>query len=334
MNINISSPIAIDPTRSKYEEVKKILESLTEDCNTSISGDYLEEILKQIEIHGVPSSYEKIFRKHKWFFYHGSLESLESCYRNSKEFDRKRAVSLFHKHIECLKTQGYDVNKPLMDRSSLSTPLYTSLVNKSSALVSAIIDSGADIDYSCFFSFTKSQPFVDEMDEIVTTIADRERTDYFLCTLTSPLRSAAHYGNDRAVRSLVKAKADINRSHGIITPVYPLQSAIRANSESSNLDTVKAIVELGADLFILNEEGLTVASLARRARREDIANYLDEKMVSYIKERENILLVFIPVNVLTSIILDYITGDTKKKQSAVDGSSKDSSLVGRISVIS
>lgn len=341
-NSEITQPLI----QNIYEEDIKFLDDLSD--NKPITYQYVEEILCIIEKNGFSvknqqeinysssNCQEHILRcikkhvdsnhleiGHKWCNHLIRLCKLETCHRNSKTFDIQRLVRIFYMHIEFLKRENFTVNENLNGQTltveGLSSVDFTPIalaVNKSApALLTALIKSGADVN--CAYKDGSRSPlhFIPEKgsdtinDEMITILTENgcdpnaRKSNY-----SSPLWCMALRGHTRNVRSLVRAKANVNLL-GRDCLTSPLQEA----ASMGFFPTVKAIVEFGGDLFykknnagrIFTDGRLTAEELARTKDhlQKDylqIAKYLGIRMT---------LLNYIPVSAVSKIVLEYFGED-------------------------
>ena len=86
----------------------------------------------------------------------------------------------------------------------------------------------------------------------------------------SPLAAATARGRRAAILTLVKAVADVNLS----LPTHPTGNALSAAAASNQEDSVKLLIELGADVNVplASEYGSALATAASWAGTEAMSN--------------------------------------------------------------
>jgi len=75
------------------------------------------------------------------------------------------------------------------------------------------------------------------------------------------LHTAAAFGEMRIVRKLILAGSDVN--------------ALTVSAGSGHLDVV-LLVDNGADLFVVNKQGLTAAMCAKKFGHKEVEQFLDQ----------------------------------------------------------
>lgn len=265
---------------SKYEETVKFVEKLSWHHSSSISEEYLTEILSLLETHGIlsiPKESEKTYDS-KWDFHMHNLKMLEVCFRKSQEFTIEKASNIFYKHFEAIKKQGFEINGILNRMGDI--PLCAVTYSRHPALVKALIKAGADINSGVSYcngsiisspltiiSTSLSSPFEDGLTEECIQILTKHGCDPNKVDRgweeekTTPLWLAALNGHDAAVRALVNAKAHINTEINDPTYSTALQAATLGNG--FYLQTMKVLVELGANLFTKNSKQQTALDLSK-----------------------------------------------------------------------
>lgn len=319
-----------------HEEVIKLLESNDRAGIPAISEDFLAEILNHFETHhfetqGIPLPFSLGRHKYKWVFHMSKLRTLDMKVRCSKKFNMEAVIRIFSKHLEFMIKQGFEVNAELLHQDK--TPLGSAALNRCPALIGALIRVGANVNYGSYSVYAdgrvssssplkglhfnslekrseEGQELIDQCIEILTANGcdpnAHVQDPIYVNQRLTPLWYAAHFGETGTVRSLVKAKADIDfETNHIFGDSTALQASVY-EPHFANLATTKALVELGADLFIKNKEGKTAADIAKDKKLSTIACFLDKAMVDFIAETRVSFLAYDIPSVLINIIGEYL----------------------------
>lgn len=339
---------------SNHEGVIKFLELVESgEISPVISEAYLAKILKLLETQGIPLPRKPDLNIYKWFFHLSRLENLEKCVRKSEKFNIEVVEKIFTTHLEFIIKQGFDVNKKLQSQDN--TPLGSAARSKCPGLIGALINVGANVKYGSVYTDGRSSSPLYEVvhNPIQDESVDRQKLiDQCIEILVkngcdpntykqnpqkpserlTPLWYAAHFGEEVTVRSLVRAKADINfETNHLFGDSTPLQASVYEKN-FANLATTKALVELGADLFIKNSAGYTAADIAKEQGQTEIACYLDKSMNDYRRKTHNTLKKhFLPA--LISIIMDYLFFSGSSSAKSNSSSSSGLTLKDRITVL-
>lgn len=89
------------------------------------------------------------------------------------------------------------------------------------------------------------------------------------------LIAAAHLGNVEAVRILIAAKAPLNLVNNLGWTAL-MEAIVLGPGDRRHIDTLKALVEAGADVNIADRQGTTPLQHARRRGYTDMARILED----------------------------------------------------------
>lgn len=303
-----SSEVSITSITPYKKELEFFKTNSYSEIKSTISYEFMEKLVKVLENPHLRNL--DLVAKGDWCLCVWRISIIEHCFRKSEEFTLEKASSVFLQFFESVQKQGFDVNLPLSPNDY--TALGWATEYRAPAVITALIEAGADVNGG------KRHPLVHIMGESNV----RPKPPYELveqcfdilvkngCNPNSlvekdkvtPLWIAAIRGDSHnLIRSLVKAKADVNVKTGNLDAT-PLQAALKCSVDRFDIDdslpTVKTLVELGADIF---------AADGRKVEFK-IANYLN-KIAYPMKQTQTIFLNldFIP-KVLKNIVLEYLFG--------------------------
>lgn len=233
--------------------------------------------------------------EYPWASHISKLKLCEGLFRNSSTFSMEKATIIFQQHFESLKKMGFDVNAELTGEGC--TPLGWAVLSKSPALLAALINSGAPVcvaknskvsvtttplHWVCW-GHGKESLIVECVEILIKNGCDPNTRELEINSQDKlqkliPLWYAAHLDKKAVVKTLVKAKADINfETNHVDGDSTALQTAAFS---CRYLSTVQTLVELGADLFAVNSKKQTAAAIARDKKHIEIANFLDKAMAA------------------------------------------------------
>lgn len=321
--MSVNFPV-ISNTIQTHEEDVKFSDSLSKDEKSIYSDESLDLIIKSLInhdgcFHGDVLKRDNVVPENVWECYLKRLSKVEREFRASKQFNFDKTIKFFQFNIAWIKELGFMINEPfsLLLGAVSRTPIGTATYEKCPALVGALVSCGSNVncgiqynsipDSSPLHSLidgNDTQELIDQcVDILVSHGCDPNGTAYKQKE-HSPLWHAASKGQPKVVRALVKAKADIN-----LRNVFDLYgsppTALLVSAQSSNLATVKALVELGADLFAKNGYKRTAAVLARSSDHFDRAAFLDKSVAVFIDGTRQTLLKYSIPKDLINIIFGY-----------------------------
>lgn len=243
------------------------------------------------------------------------LCSLEKCVRKSEDFNFKNVTVLFRQHITFLIIGGNNFNTyyPM-------TQLEFAIKNRASALATALMETGhAKCDTKKVIDMLVKPS--DEPRELTKEIIDifvkqgwnlnhQRFGDHQFPALWEAIRRE----NDKGIWALVNAKADINQqlSHRYATPLHFIvqRDPTITWSLSQISNSIKLIIELGADILALSTIGETPEDLARKSSGRKEAIYLLKNRVLLVyKEVQKSLTLTIGNDYLINIVMDYLKSD-------------------------
>lgn len=288
----------------------------------------------------------------RWHYHMLNLEELEIRFRNSHEYTSEKAIEIFHIHFEELKKyvfkEPFSANLKLFSHTVgeeyYLTPIGYAYSRKLPALIHALIKSGANRDCG-FISTMKNVPLylreisplslmyytphkehsfytpfqLHKLKELCTKILlDHEANpNAFVLgeeTGTTVLNMSVFKNDHEMITLLVSSKAEINPSQQSV--INPLKVAV---TKSPSLDTVKTLIQLGADIFSLDSEtrtfedfSLTHSKVIENSSKEGaatsikISEYLKDAKIRIIKRSETTLLDLHIPQVLIDIIINYL----------------------------
>lgn len=335
----------------KYDTSPDISEkSLREILKLSIRHTAQEEE-KETNSRNQNSSFNFIGR---WQYHMLNLEELEIRFRNSHEYTSEKAIEIFQSHFEELKKyafhDSFDVNIKLFSNAVggeyYLTPIGYAYSRRMPTLIHALIKSGANKD--CGFITSKNVPlFLKEISplSLMYYVPHIEESFYNpfqlrklrnLCTKilldhgtnpnafvlgakpgTTVLNMSVSNNDHEMVTLLVSSKAEINPSNQDV--INPLKTAV---TNSPSLDTVKILIQLGADIFRLDPKirtsfedfALTYSRDIESSSKEGaatsikISEYLKDAKIRIIKRSETTLLDLHIPQALVDIIIKYLWG--------------------------
>lgn len=317
-----------------------------------VSEKYCKEILELVELKDFPSHKE-------WGLHCRALVHLEKCFQKSATYTVEKAIIIFSKHISVISQLGFTPNLPESmipyNFVAYHTPLGLAFKHRCPALTSVFIKLGADINfgYKCedilkskiqklspysgfepeniWLDYNASafkkihQDLTDQcMEMLVRHGSDpnriEDRFDDGTVKLTPLLRAIAD-GDLTRIRSLVKAKADINLS--VIYPYRGGSTPLLAACSAYRFKGIGILLELGADPFELNREseseaaeferactdGFTAAEYARSESNIEQAQIIEAYCEKIFKEITITLTGLNFTSVLIPIVIDYLSKD-------------------------
>ena len=89
------------------------------------------------------------------------------------------------------------------------------------------------------------------------------------------LIAAAHLGHAEVVRMLIEAKAPLNHVNNLGWTAL-MESIVLGNGQRKHIDTLKALVDAGADVNIPDKQGITPLQHARRRGYVEMARILEQ----------------------------------------------------------
>jgi ankyrin repeat protein len=89
------------------------------------------------------------------------------------------------------------------------------------------------------------------------------------------LIAAAHLGHAEVVRMLIEHKAPLNHVNNLGWTAL-MESIVLGNGQRKHIDTLKALVEAGADVNIADKQGITPLQHARRRGYVEMARILEQ----------------------------------------------------------
>lgn len=176
------------------------------------------------------------------------------------------AVGLGYKDIALtLIKNGIDINA--IDNNSRNA-LWTVVDNSKSDMIKLLADNKIDVNYIdptqndniLYYAVTKNN--VNAVKELLNT---KVNVHYLLDNFTILHCAASYPSTDKEIFKMLKDKGvDINAKDKV--GMTPLEMAIALNRS----DNVRALVELGADKTIKNNQGVDAIELAKRMGHDDI----------------------------------------------------------------
>ena len=173
--------------------------------------------------------------------------------------------------VECLRVClefGLNINAATVHTGL--TPLHQAIKNGHAAAVSLLLESGADAriktrDDDTVFHMAAANSGA----EIIRMLAATNAADMVSASDSSglsPLHIAAAFFNVHAIHALAGAGAEVNKvGHGGYTPLHHVLRVIPPQGDE-RLKTVKALIEVGADVLKANDSGFGNTPLHLAAR--------------------------------------------------------------------
>jgi uncharacterized protein len=170
--------------------------------------------------------------------------------------------------VEYLLAKGANVNA--RDTESNETALTNAVKQRHTAIVKALIAAKADVSLRDKFDFNAFTTAVAGGDqEIAGMLLDAgAKVGEGMSSLT-PLAFAVSSGDTSMIRFLVERGADVNQGAKSGDQTALISAIIGAQIES-----VKALIELKADVNAKMKDGMTPLKLARKGDQEDIVRLL------------------------------------------------------------
>lgn len=311
---------------ANYEEEFKFLNNSNyKSKGYPISVEYFGKIIKVMGNSELLSHIEtKSGDGKEWATHIWKLLHLEKCFRKSKEFTMDIAIDIFFQHFESIKKQGFDVNAVVSGNGN--TALSWATERTSPAIITALIKAGVTAKcvfapyadpFQRIFSSKESEELVDQSIDILAKSGFDPNVRLLpMCTnnetLVTPLWIASKSHSSHVIRSLVKAKADINIEIHHPEGSTALQAALISDSkfddDPEKLSTVKTLIELGANIFIEKGKGKTVADMLNKDihfEKEKVDVFLDNIIFTINAHVELSKLEYFP-KVITNIVFEYL----------------------------
>lgn len=281
------------------------------------------------------------------YFYHNQLVyyfGLDYLFKNSEEYTLDKATKIFQSHFEALQKKGFDVNGSEDGRYNIYTPLGLALDKTMPSLVRALINLGADVN--CYLKQSDGTVLQHCLPNIVTWPAENSQYEnqrmcidlllkngcdpnsekaMDLLGKTPALTSAVIHRKEPWIQLLVASKADIDitTSEDEIEAITPLFFA----ATMSKISTVKLLVDLGANLFLLNSKMQSVVDVVKQKENIENATYLNQAQILFIEKVFSCLIDSMKVKAVINIVVEYLIYPLK-----FDSVSKQVSLVKTTSV--
>ncbi|MCC6697217.1 MAG: ankyrin repeat domain-containing protein [Candidatus Hydrogenedentes bacterium] len=165
--------------------------------------------------------------------------------------------------VTALLDSGANGNFTLRDRNG-ETPLTLAYEERNTALISALIEHGVDVDYpnASGFNVLSIAALTGKTKELDAMI--RLGANVNAAIPTPPLRAAAHAGQVDAVRFLIEHGADPNA-------VPAGCNALVAAARGGHADVVKVLIDSGANIAARDTTGRTVLTVAEMSGLSDDA---------------------------------------------------------------
>lgn len=259
-----------------------------------ISEKNLIHILDSFEKSGIPEE-PKHGTRYKWVNHLSTLKMLEKCFRLSSDFSNEKAESIFSKHIEFMKINGFNLDEELVDQDD--TPISSAVRQNCPILLEALLRSGAKVDNVREYSHEQAihclagrspmndiDPMYAYAPELTIQClqilikygANPNATERAIaCTVDyrlTPMWRAAHFGSEEIIEALANVKADVNQE---TNHLFGDSTPIQAAAYSGHLQSVIKLIELGADPKLKNSEQESASDLARKNGHIETAVYLD-----------------------------------------------------------
>jgi hypothetical protein len=294
-------------SETKHSLISILHERLLRISKSPITENQLIALLTALEEH----SFEKGLPIEKRAFYifdtdkFGNilllLAQLEKIFRLSKDFSFDKAVSIFLKFFDFLKSKSFDVNTPHLFPDAL-LPVSFFAIKLCPALLKTVCLSGADVNQpdddeemqgstKRAIHYVSYDPNLDPNLTVETILtlkslgADIDAQDLWG---TTKLMEACEEGHTLSIQTLLKAGAKVNHFRpsppsGI--PCTPLQTAAR----EGHLEAVKTLIEYGADPTMVSQKlifdhshgrhvwkpvPMTAYDFAVSEKRKDVMAYL------------------------------------------------------------
>lgn len=252
-----------------------------------ISENNLILIIDSFEKIGIP---EPRGLQYKWVYHLSTLQMLEKCFRLSSDFSNENAVSIFSRHIEYAKTNGFNIDEEL--ESQDETPISKAVKQKCPSILEALLQNGAKVDNArtddhqqaihCLdflrpITSSDSPEMVKQCLQILIKYgANPNATERAVACLVdyklTPIWRAAHFGNVETIEALANFGADVNQeTNHLFGDSTPLQAA----AYEGHIQAVKKLIELGADPKLKNSKQESASDLARKKGHIGIVAYLD-----------------------------------------------------------
>lgn len=182
------------------------------------------------------------------------------------------AVGLGHKDVALtLIKNGIDINA--IDNNSRNA-LWTAVDNSKSEMIKLLADNKIDVNYIdptqndniLYYAVTKNN--VNAVKELLNT---KVNVHYLLDNFTILHCAASYPSTDKEIFKMLKDKGvDINAKDK--AGMTPLEMAIALNRSNN----VMALIELGADKTIKNNQGIDAIELAKRMGNNEIISLLEK----------------------------------------------------------
>lgn len=308
----------------QYYEVRKFLDQfdIYEDKSTYINTETLQSMLIVLE--------GQSDLKNESAEHFGRLTRLENMYQNSPDYNSDRIMSLF---IE-LKT----IEQP--DDYFRSLCISNSIPFQASASYNLLMKDKQQPEFSFMWGIKQlsylprkekfdSERFLKLTNQTIKVIFDNsllyihksnpiemdmEGVETML--IHNPLielikESPEHVISSQVFKLLINAKADVNYKYTQRMPESPQSSTLlQMATQIGSLPMLKTIIEVGADLFVLNDKGKTASQMAKELdfinENAEKADLLELAMRTFVVKSLNELGSYLP-RVLCNLVLEYVT---------------------------
>lgn len=185
--------------------------------------------------------------------------------------------------IFCKKSkESDDLKQKILETGTLfnESPLHRAAWGNNSKIVTALIESGANIEALNHSGETPlHRAALRGGKEIVENLLARGAQVNALTTVVkvAPLHYAAKYNNNDIVTLLINKGANVNiTNYNGNTPLHEVADADNVYADQSGFDIVaKNLIDHGANKHAKNKDGKTPLDLAKEKRREEIIKILE-----------------------------------------------------------
>jgi hypothetical protein len=222
------------------------------------------------------------------------LGFLEEYHRKSKDFNYDTTLLSFIEHLNHMKSVGFNVNDVFHNENF--TPAYLCSADNRVALLRALYFVGADFNKEFWFERGNNslpgsravhsivhpdlpidKSVVSLTNECIQTLflceADLDAEGYSLNVLThsTVLWLAATLGQSEITKTLAQLGCNVNHYN---SQYGQMMTPLHVAAREGHLETVKILIQYGADKNLKTSDGSTPLDLAKEMKHQDIVEFL------------------------------------------------------------